>query len=237
MKKLWSGGPVYKDDPVFKITTDSVLLAAFASRDNIEHCMDLGCGGGLLSVILHARCPEAVYDSVDIRQDAVDVCVENYDANQLLGDVYCGDVRQYRAMYGPGSYDLVVCNPPYYYNSKPSPDEEKATARNGVLAPAQFTSAAAFLLRKGGDFCLVHKPEFITDIFAAMRLADIEPKIMRFVCHKPDSAPSLVLISGRKGGRPSLKVLPTLFLATPDGKPSEELKEIYHMKKPKAEEV
>ena len=235
MKKLWSGGPVYKDDPVFKVTTDSVLLANFAARDEIEHCMDLGCGGGLLSVILHARCPEAVYDSVDIRQDAVDVCVENYDANELIGDVFCGDVRQYRGMGGQGTYDLVVCNPPYYYNSKPSPDEDKALARSGILAPAQFTSAAAFLLRKGGEFCLVHKPEFITDIFAAMRLADIEPKTMRFVCHKPDSAPSLVLIAGRRGARPGLKVLPSLFLATAEGKPSQELKEIYHMT-PKSKE-
>ena len=232
MKQLWPGGPKYADDPAFKITTDSVLLAYFAGHENtFTRCMDLGCGGGLLAVLLHVRCPEAVFNGVDIRSDAVDVCLDNYDANGIRGEVLCLDARQYRALTGPGTYDLVVCNPPYYYAAgKPSPDRDRAAARSGSLSPAQFSGAAAYLLKRGGEFCLVHKPEFLTDIFAAMRLADIEPKRMRFVAHKKDSAPSLVLISGRRGGRPGLAVLPNLILCDDDGAPTQEMRDIYHMR-------
>ncbi len=230
MKRLWSGGPVYADDPAFKITTDSVLLAAFAGDKPFRRCMDLGCGGGLLSVLLHEKCPDGVFDSVDIRADAVDVCRENYAANGIGGDVLCADMRQYRTLGEPGAYDLVVCNPPYYYAGKPSPDPDRAAARDEALSPAQFSGAASYLLRRGGTFCLVHKPECLTDIFAAMRLADIEPKRMRLVTHKADSAPSLVLIAGRRGGRPGLAVGPNLILAGADGKPTEEVRGIYHMR-------
>ncbi len=231
MKRLWSQGPVYADDPAFKITTDSVLLAAFAGEGKpFRRCMDLGCGGGLLSVLLHEKCPDAVFDSVDIRADAADVCRENYAANGINGDVLCADMRRYRTLGEPGQYDLVVCNPPYYYAGKPSPDPDRAAARDEALSPAQFSGAASYLLHRGGTFCLVHKPEFLTDIFAAMRLADIEPKRMRLVTHKADSAPSLVLLAGRRGGRPGLAVGPNLILEGADGKATEEVRGIYHMR-------
>ena len=231
MKKLWAGGPAYTDDPAFKITTDSVLLAHFAGGKSFDRCMDIGCGGGLLSVLLHAKYPEAGYDSVDIRSDAVKVCLDNYNANGIRGNALCMDARQYRSLAQPGTYDLVVCNPPYYYAAgRSSPDADRAAARSGSLSPAQFSGAASYLLKRGGEFCLVHKPEFLTDIFAAMRLADIEPKRLRLVTYKAESAPSLVLISGRRGGKPGLSPLPNLILCNDDGTPTQEMREIYHMK-------
>ena len=231
MKQLWPQGPVYADDPAFKITTDSVLLADFAAGGRqFGRCMDLGCGGGLLSVLLHDRSPEAVYDSVDIRPEAAELCRKNYASNGVTGDVTCLDARKYRSIPRPGAYDLVVCNPPYYYAGKPSPDPDRDAARGGSLSPAQFSGAAAYLLRQGGELCVVHKPESLTDIFAAMRLADIEPKRLRLVCHRAESAPSLVLIAGRRGGRPGLAALPCLILAGPDGAPTQEVREIYHIR-------
>lgn len=228
MIQLWAGGPRYEDDPAFKISTDSVLLADFAGGRSFERCMDLGCGGGLLSVILHAEEPEAVFDSLDIRPEAVEHCRANYRLNGIKGACACVDMREHRSMGEKAQYDLVVCNPPYFYGSKPSPDPDRALARGGSLSPAQFCGAASYLLKKGGEFCVVHKPEYLTDIFAAMRLADIEPKRLRLVAHKAGSQPSLVLISGRRGGKPGLAAMPLLILANDDGTPSAEVREIYH---------
>ncbi len=231
MKQLWPQGPVYTDDPSFKITTDSVLLADFAAGGSVDpaYCMDLGCGGGLLSVLLHERYPDARFDSVDIRPEAAELCKQNYTDNGVMGAVVCMDARKYRSIPRPGQYDLVVCNPPYYYGGKQSPDPDRAAARGGSLSPAQFSGAAAYLLHQGGELCVVHKPEFLTDIFAAMRLADIEPKRLRLVTHRADSAPALVLIAGRRGGRPGLAALPNLILTDGTGAPTDEVRRIYHI--------
>ncbi len=230
MKQLWPGGPLYGDDPAFKITTDSVLLASFASGGIFSRCADIGCGGGLLSVLLHHGCPDAAFTAVDIREDAAAVCRRNFEANHIRGSVLCADARSHRDLGPGGTCDLVVCNPPYYYNGPKSPDPARAAARGGSLSPAQFSGAASYLLAKGGEFCLVHKPEYLTDIFAAMRLADIEPKRLRLVCHTADSAPSLVLIAGRRGGKPGLTAMPSLILRKDDGSPTEEIRTIYHLR-------
>ena len=225
---FWNGGPEYTDDPVFKTGTDSVLLADFAARNKYSRCMDLGCGGGVISVLMHFQHPEAVYDSLDIREDAVEICRQNYRTNRIRGGIACLDMREHRSMGSSSQYDMVVCNPPYFYGSKLSPDPARAAARGGSLSPAQFSGAAAYLLKPGGYFCLVHKPEYLTDIFAAMRLADLEPKRMRMVCHSVEKAPSLVLIEARRGSRAGLIVEPSLIIHGSDGAPTDEIRRIYH---------
>lgn len=230
MKKLWPGGPYYREDTTFKITTDSVLLADFASRSRpFSRCLDMGCGGGLLSVLLHDRFPQATFDSGDLREEALQICQENYSLNRITGQVEYLDAREYRSWDRKACYQMVVCNPPYYYTGKVSANTDRAAARGDSLSPAQFSGAAAYFLQRGGSFCLVHKPEFLTDIFSAMRLADMEPKRMQLVCHRPDSRPALVLLEGRRGGSPGLTVEPCLFLAGEDGAPSWEIRKIYHM--------
>ena len=67
-------------------------------------------------------------------------------------------------------------------------------------------------------------------MFCAMSRRGLEPKRLRLVCHRADSAPSLVLVEGRRGGRPGLKVLPALLLQNPDGTETEEVLRIYHKK-------
>lgn len=83
------------------------------------------------------------------------------------------------------------------------------------------------MLRWGGSFCLVHKPERLADLLEALRAAALEPKRLRFVCSGAEDAPSLVLAEGRRGGRPGLAVEPPLILRTAAGTPTAELDAIY----------
>ena len=61
-----------------------------------------------------------------------------------------------------------------------------------------------------------------------MRESGLEPKRMRFVSQRAESAPSLVLVEGRRGGRPGLIVEPPLILQDAEGRESGEVRRIYH---------
>jgi len=142
----------------------------------------------------------------------------------------CIDLRQVRQHFSTGSFDLVVCNPPYYppASGKVSADNARRTARSETEANlADICAAASYLLRWGGKFCLVHKPERLTDTACALREAGMEPKRLRFVQNRPDTAPSLFLIEGCRGGKPGVDIQPPLLLQTDTGAPTGELNVIY----------
>ncbi len=89
-------------------------------------------------------------------------------------------------------------------------------------------AAASYLTRWGGRFALVHKPERLAEIICTLREYGLEPKRLRFVQHKAESAPSLFLLESRRGGNPSLTIEPPLILADAHGNDTEEVKSIYH---------
>ena len=105
------------------------------------------------------------------------------------------------------------------------------TARSEVSCTLEdICRAAAYLLRWGGSFCLAHKPERLTDVLDAMRRHGCEPKRLRLVCTRPESAPSLLLVEGRRGGKPGLSIEPPLILQTDNGTPTPEVDTIYFRK-------
>ena len=94
---------------------------------------------------------------------------------------------------------------------------------------AEVVEAADWLLQTGGSLWIVHRPERVTDLFCALRRADLEPKLLRPVLPRPESAPSLLLLRAVRGGKPGLRWLAPLVLADSDGSASKEYLRIYHM--------
>ena len=234
--ELWPGGPCFKDkDGVFRVGTDSVMLAYFAGSSplrKIRKTIDLGCGSGVISILLACNDPKLTVDGIEIQPDAARLASDNAGLNGLSKriNIIEGDLRRCREFLQPGAYDLTISNPPYYTlgSGKRPEDIKRATARGEELCTLDdLCKAAGYLTRWGGSFMLVHKPERTADIFRALNSTGFEPKRIRFVHHKHSSPPSLVLIESRRGGKPLLKFEAPLFLANEDGSDSDEVISIY----------
>lgn len=219
-------------DHLFRPGTDTFLLSSLPRlRPGLRVC-DLGCGTGLLGLLLMQRQPDLRIAGLDIQPEAAALARRAAAENGLTErlDFRCGDLRQVRGIFPTGCFDLVVCNPPYYppAGGKLSADGARRTARSETEASlADLCAAASYLLRWGGKFCLVHKPERLADVICALRDAGMEPKQLRFVQNRAETAPSLFLIEGCRGGRPGLVTKPPLLLQTDGGAPSAELNAIY----------
>ena len=231
---LWPGGPRFFAAPgVFPLGTDSVLLADFAAVAGAGRILDLGCGGGVLTVLLALRAPSARVEGIDVSPEAVALCRRNLAENGLNGRCAAveGDLREHRALLEAGAYDLVVSNPPYFPagSGYAAPDEKRAASRDERRCRLEDVAAAArYLTRWGGRFAMVHRPARLSEALCALTTAELEPKRLRMVQPRADAAPNLVLIEGRRGGRPGLEILPPLLLTQADGTDSEEVKRIYH---------
>ena len=232
-EQLWPGGPVFRQAAHFRLGTDSVLLADFVRADARRRGIDLGCGSGALMLLLLARSGRLHMTGLELVPAAAELARENMEANGLGGrsEIVCGDLRQHRTLFAAGSFDLVVANPPYYPAGSGfiSADADRAAARGELTCTlADVCTAAAYLCRTGGSVCLVHKPERLSELLCALSACGVEPKRLRLVCPRAASAPSLVLVEGRRGGRPGLTVEPPLILWEDDGTESAEIRRIYH---------
>ena len=231
--ELWPGGPRYAQAEHFPLGTDSVLLADFVPLSGASRGVDLGCGGGILTLLLLARSEKLHMTGLEILSAAAERAEENLRENMLeeRGGIVCGDIRGVRALFEAGSFDLAVANPPFFsLGSGALPrDPSRAAARaDGSCTLDERCAAAAWLCRTGGRFCLVHRPERLSEVFVAMSAHGLEPKRLRFVCARAGAAPSLALIEGRRGGAPGLAAEPALLLEDENGAESAELRRIYH---------
>ena len=231
--ELWQGGPVFAQAEHFKLGTDSVLLAAFANSGSAHRGIDLGCASGAVALLLLSGNEKLHMTGLEIVPEAAELARANMERNGFsdCSEIVCGDIRRHRELFKSGAFDLVVSNPPYFpvRSGRLSPDKERAAARGETDCTLEdICAAAAFLCRTGGRVCFVHKPERLSELFCAMSARGIEPKRLRLVCHTQNSAPNLVLVEGRRGGNPGLKIEPPLILRNPDGTETDEILKIYH---------
>lgn len=220
------------DDALFHPGTDTFLLSSLPRLKPGLRVCDLGCGTGLVGLLLLQRQPELQVCGVEIQEEAARLAEKAAAENGLTDrlTICQWDLRDIRSRFPTGGFDLVVCNPPYYppASGALAQDTARRAARSEVACTLEdICQAAAYLLRWGGSFCLVHKPERLTDLLCALRQTAMEPKRLRFVCKTAGAAPSLLLLEGRRGGKPGLAVESPLILQTETGAPTPEVDAIY----------
>ena len=230
---LWPGGPLFLQAPHFRLGTDSVLLADFVNPAGAKRGIDLGCASGIAMLLLLTRSKGLSMTGLEIVPEAAALARENMALNGLAarGAIVTGDIRAHRSLFRAGSFDLAVCNPPYFPQGSgalPQDADRAAARRERLCTLPELCAAAAFLLRSGGRACFVHRPARLSELFVSLTLAGLEPKRLRPVCRDAGSAPSLVLVEARRGGRPGLAIEAALLLQNPDGTESAEYRRIYH---------
>ena len=189
MRKLEQLGPytLLQEDGVFPLGEDALALGAFATLKKGWHVCDLGTGSGCLLLMLAAR--------------------DNLARNGLDGQIWTGDWEG--VSLAPGSFDLVVSNPPYFaQGSGGNGGGARMEEENGLN---RLCRTAARLTRNGGRFALCARPERLVSVFAALRENGLEPKRMQLSAHSPSHPPYLALVESVRQGRPGLEMLPLLY--------------------------
>lgn len=81
---LWPGGPRFvRSGAGFALGTDSVLLADFAAQRRARRIADLGCGAGVLTVLLLRALEQATAVGIELQPDAAQLARDNIRANGL----------------------------------------------------------------------------------------------------------------------------------------------------------
>lgn len=212
----------------FPLSTDSIALADFVHPGKNARILDLGSGCATLGLLLCARDPSCQVTGVELTEQAHACAMDNIRANALEHRLYsiCADLRAMPPELQMGSFDLCVSNPPYFSGGAAS--QKTPLARQEVACtPEDLFSAAAKMLRFGGDFYLVHKPERLAQLCVAASFQGLEAKHLRLLRHRENGPITLILLRFRKGGKPGL-IIDEQSLYHADGAPTEYRRQIYH---------
>lgn len=201
--------------------TDALLLSAFCRGAKDGRAVELGCGSGVVSLLLASRGAFRHITAVDCVPALYDLTRRNVEKNGFSDIVrpLLEDVRNLSPTVLGFTADAVFANPPYFDPTKgrPSPHAERQSARHETAGNVfDFTAAASRCLPHGGRFTCVWRPDRTAALFAALAAADLTPKRMAFAAAHPNAAPCLLLIEAIKGGGEGLILLPTLFLRESD---------------------
>ena len=142
-REAWlQGVPFYVDERVIIPRSFIAELLADGSIDpwlseDTRRVLDLCTGNGSLAVLTAMTYPDVQVDAADISRDALAVARITIDRHALADRITLIESDGLAAC--PGSYDLIVCNPPY------------VNAASMAALPAEFRAEPVLALAGGED--------------------------------------------------------------------------------------
>ncbi len=198
----------------YRFSVDALLLAEFVSLKSQDLVVDLGAGCGIISLFLAAKREVRFIFGVELQEELASQARRNIALNGLEGKIAViqGDLRQ--LPLAPGSADVVVCNPPYRRerSGRINPQPNKAIARHEITASLDdILAAAKALLKRAGRLAVIYPASRLPEVFARMRMREMEPKRLQVIFPDSTSHAELAMIEGRVRGKSGLKTLPPIF--------------------------
>ena len=171
-----------------KVNTDGVLLGAWIDPGNAGKILDIGTGTGVIALIMAQR-TNAEITGIEIEKNAALEAAANAE-NSIWSDrikIFNISLQEFvRKNQTP--FDLIVCNPPFFINSKKSSDPGLSIAKhNELLSLEELAAFSAGLLQPDGRLAVIlpvkEANQFIT--IAALknlylyRATEVKPKIFK----------------------------------------------------------
>ncbi len=212
-------------------TTDAVLLADFALPRRGDAVCDLGCGSGILPLLLNGRESTVHVTGIEHREDLLALAQKSIAYNGLEDQirVVLGDIREIRNLLPQKAFGLVISNPPYFTDPAGDPGRHQS-----MCDFADIARAAAWLLNNGGRLCVCCPADRVLQMAQAMQDSRLAVKRLRFVASYAGRAPYLCLMEAKLGAKAGMLLLPQMNLYDSPGQLSAEYKAIYHMNREEA---
>lgn len=206
--------------------TDALLLSAFINPKRGGRAVELGSGTGVISLLAAARGKFAHFYAYEVQGEYAALTEKNA-ANNGFGDIISvinKDVRDAKVSDIGNEADAVFANPPYMKigTGERNADEGKYIARHEVCGGIDdFCACASLLLKHGGSFYAVWRPNRLCDLILALERNSLSLKRLVNVYNDPEHAPCLVLAEAKKGAGSGTFVTKPFFIKNGKGQTEE----------------
>lgn len=201
----------------YRFSIDAVLLSQFVKIRKDERVMDLGTGCGILPLLLSQTTKARSLVGVEIQEELAECAKKNVFLNHLEDrmSILQQDLRELGKTFAPGSFDVVLSNPPYrkYRSGRINPSVGKAIARHEIRGTLEdLISVASYLLPAKGRGYFIFPAMRTVDLLVALRCGKLEPKRLQFVHPRIGKEAKFILAESIKASGVELKIMDPLIL-------------------------
>lgn len=197
--------------------TDAYLLSAVLPKRTRAVGVELGAGSGVVSLLALSKQKLSHIYGVEIQDEFATLCERNADLNGFCDrlTIINKNVKDVSFSDTNGEVDFVFSNPPYMKadSGKANESSEKNIARHEVHGSIDdFCACAKRLLKHGGVFYAVYRPDRLADLIFALKSNSLEPKRLTFIHPNSTAAPCLLLVSAKLGAKSGMIVDEPIFI-------------------------
>jgi len=208
-----------------RYSVDALLISDFVLPQikSSHKVMDIGCGAGVISLILAKRSKAGEIIGVEIQKSLAGTAKRNVALNQVRGRIKIlnRDARKLSGIFKPQSFDLIVSNPPFRKVGTGflSKSKERSIARYELeLKMPDLLKVCGRLLKAKARAALIYPFERLAELVSELEKSRLHPRRLRLVFHqKRDPVPILFCIELRKSKGP-LILDPPYFVETEKGR-------------------
>lgn len=145
---------VEHDQCAMKVSTDGILLGAWADLSHANTLLDIGTGTGLLALMCKQRAPHLMVSAVEVDEAAYQQALQNCQQSPWRDiSIHHQPIQQFEAV---GLFDCVIANPPYFNHSLKGDNAARNTARHtDGLSFAELLGAFRHLSHQDSRFNLI----------------------------------------------------------------------------------
>ncbi len=229
----YHGLQIIQNPDKFKFTMDAFLLASFIDPRPLHKILDIGSGGGVLSLLIAGQREVAKVEGIEIQPELGDMSRRSVILNGLEQkiNIEVGDLKDLPAPFSDNSFDYVITNPPFFEKDRGMVSENLSLARAKFEIDCTLedvVAAAAKCVKGNGKVAIIYPAERLNDLMAIFNKRHLMPKRICFIHPKPGEKSNLVLMEARPGAKKGVEVLSPVTIYRSEGVYTDMMEKIFH---------
>ena len=179
--------------------------------------LDMGCGVGVVGLIVAWFWDDVSIIGVEIQQRLVECARKNAEKSGLFDrvEIFYGDFRDISRFVTPGSITAVVSNPPFLPlgTGRINRNNAVAVARHEIYGGVgEVIAGASVVLEEGGRLFLMYPASRWMRLSMVLKDAGFTPKRIRFVHPRRNTDAHIVLVEAKYRKGEELEVITPLII-------------------------
>ena len=200
----------------YRAGIEPVFLAAAVDAAAGESVLELGCGAGTAILCLGTRVPGLALTGVERDPAMAALARRNADDNGIAARIVEADALDLPMPVRGEIFDHVIANPPWWRTGtgRAATDTGRDAGRRSGDDVGLWVAAARRRIRPGGRLALILPVAAVPDAIRAT--GDVGSLVLTPFAPREGRAPTVAILTGRKGGRGAFALRPVVTVHAGD---------------------